>query len=47
MVLQNNGFAQPAEGVVESYSLPGKGEIDPTNGVALFYYLLFGMPPMV
>lgn len=43
VLLQNNGFSTPVEGVVESYSLPGKGEIDPTNGVALFYYLLFGM----
>lgn len=43
VLLQNRGFSAPVEGVVESYSLPGKGEIDPTNGVALFYYLLFGM----
>ncbi|MBU4440084.1 MAG: V-type ATP synthase subunit I [Firmicutes bacterium] len=43
VLLQNSGFSTPVEGVVESYSLPGKGEIDPTNGVARFYYLLFGM----
>lgn len=43
VLLQNNGFSAPVEGVVESYSLPGQHEFDPTNGVALFYYLLFGM----
>ncbi|MEG0615250.1 MAG: V-type ATPase 116kDa subunit family protein, partial [Oscillospiraceae bacterium] len=33
----------PVEGVLESYSLPKKGEIDPTNVMAIFYYILFGM----
>lgn len=43
VVLQNNGFAAPVEGVLESYSLPGKGEVDPTSVMAIFYYILFGM----
>lgn len=43
VLLKNNQFSAPVEGVVESYSLPGQHEFDPTNGVALFYYLLFGM----
>ncbi len=43
VVLQNNGFSSPVEGVLESYSLPGKGEIDPTSVMAIFYYFLFGM----
>ena len=43
VLLQNNGYAQPVEGVVESYSMPGKGELDPTMPVAIFYYFMFGM----
>lgn len=41
--LKNNKFAAPVEGVIESYSLPGKGEIDPTSITAIFYYVLFGL----
>lgn len=43
VALMNNGFAAPVEGVVSAYSLPGKGELDPSFLVALFYYFLFGM----
>ncbi|MEG1631635.1 MAG: V-type ATP synthase subunit I [Hydrogenoanaerobacterium sp.] len=43
VLLDNNAFAAPVESVVESYSMPGKGERDPTNVMACFYYLLFGM----
>ena len=43
VVLQNNGFAAPVEGVIAGYSLPGKGEIDPTFPVSLFYYIFFGL----
>lgn len=43
VVLKNNGFARPLEWVVESFSLPGKGEVDPTMVMALFYYMLFGI----
>lgn len=43
VVLSNNKFSAPVEGVLESYSLPGKGEVDPTSIMAIFYYLLFGM----
>lgn len=43
VLLNNNGFAKPLEWVVESFSLPGQGEIDPTMSMALFYYLLFGI----
>mgnify|MGYP004645256687 CR=1 FL=1 len=43
VTLQNNAFASPVEGVLESYSLPGKGEVDPTSVMAIFYYILFGM----
>ncbi len=43
VLLKNNGFASPVEAIVESYSLPGKGEIDPSGIMAVFYYFLFGL----
>lgn len=43
ILLQNNGFSKPLEGVVAAYSPPGKGELDPTFIMSLFYYLLFGL----
>ena len=41
--LKNNAFASPVEGVIASYSLPGKGEVDPSMAVAVFYYFFFGL----
>lgn len=43
VLLHNNKFVEPVEGVIESYSLPGKGEMDPSPVVAVFYYVLFGL----
>ncbi len=43
VLLKNNAFASPVESVVESYSLPSKGELDPSMPVACFYYIMFGM----
>ena len=43
VLLKNNGFTDPMEGVVAGYSLPGKGEIDPSSIMAIFYYIFFGM----
>lgn len=43
IALKNNAFSSPLEGTVEAFSLPGKGEIDPTMVVSLFYYMLFGL----
>lgn len=43
VLLKNNAYAAPVEGVVASYALPSKGEIDPTFIAAIFYYFLFGM----
>ena len=43
ILLKNGSFASPLEGVLESYSLPGKNEIDPTGITAVFYYFLFGL----
>jgi V/A-type H+-transporting ATPase subunit I len=43
ILYKNNGFSEPLEGTVNSYSPPGKGEIDPTMVMSLFYYALFGL----
>ena len=43
VILKNNKFSAPVESVIESYSLPGKGEMDPTSITSIFYYVLFGM----
>lgn len=43
VLLNNNGFSAPLEGVLAGFSLPGKGEVDPTMVMSLFYYLLFGL----
>lgn len=43
VLLKNNGFAGPTEGVVESFGMPNKGEVDPTGIMAFFYYFLFGL----
>ncbi len=43
ILLKNNGFSGPLEGVLAGYSLPGKGEVDPTMVMSLFYYMLFGL----
>ena len=41
--LKNGFFSAPVEGVVEGYSPPGKGEIDPSSVMSIFYYVLFGL----
>lgn len=41
--LKNNGFSAPLIGTVESFSLPGRNEVDPTMVMSLFYYMLFGL----
>ena len=43
VALRNGGFSAPMEGVLSSYSYPGRGEFDPSFMMALFYYFLFGM----
>lgn len=43
VLLKNNWFAKPLEGVLEGFSLPGRSELDPTMAMALFYYMLFGI----
>lgn len=43
VALENNGFAAPMEPVLEGYSLPKRGEVDPCTPMACFYYVLFGL----
>ena len=43
ILYKNNGFSEPLEGTVNSFSPPGKGEMDPTMVMSLFYYMLFGL----
>ena len=43
VILKNNPFSSSMEGVVESYGLPTKGEIDPTTIMSFFYVFFFGM----
>ena len=43
VILKNNPFSTNMEGVVESYGLPAKGEIDPTTIMSFFYVFFFGM----
>ena len=41
VVLSNNGFSESVEGVLESYGLPKKGEVDPTFIMSFFYVFFF------
>ncbi len=43
VLLANNSFAASAEGILESFGLPGKGEVDPTMIMTCFYVFLFGL----
>ncbi|AHM58034.1 V-type sodium ATPase subunit I (plasmid) [Peptoclostridium acidaminophilum DSM 3953] len=43
VLLENNGFSAPMEGVVEAFSYPGRGEADPTAVTAFFYYMFYGI----
>ena len=43
VLIENNRFTGAVEGVVKSFALPTKKEIDPTALTALFYYFLFGI----
>ncbi|MBR5155616.1 MAG: V-type ATP synthase subunit I [Clostridia bacterium] len=43
ILLKNNSISEPLEGVLETFSLPGRGEIDPTVVMSMFYYFLFGI----
>lgn len=43
VVLKNNRFSEPVTGVVESFGLPAKTDIDPVGIMSVFYYALFGL----
>ena len=43
VLLENNQFSVCAEGIVESYGLPKRGEVDPTSIMSVFYVILFGL----
>ena len=43
ILLKNNPFSASVEGIVESYGLPQKGEVDPTTIMSFFYVFFFGM----
>ncbi|MCC8141010.1 MAG: V-type ATP synthase subunit I [Lachnospiraceae bacterium] len=43
VLTHNNRFSDCVDGVIASYGLPGKGEIDPTVFVSIFYVVMFGM----
>lgn len=43
VLLKNNRFSECVEGVLASFGLPGKGEMDPTFFTSIFYVFLFGL----
>jgi len=43
VILQNNSFSESIEGVLASFGLPHKGEIDPSVVTSIFYVFLFGL----
>lgn len=43
VMLKNNSFGAICEGILASFGLPGKGEIDPSFITACFYVFLFGL----
>ena len=43
VLLKNGKISSSVEGVLESYGLPHKGEVDPTRIMSVFYIVLFGM----
>ncbi|MDR2687523.1 MAG: V-type ATP synthase subunit I, partial [Oscillospiraceae bacterium] len=43
VLLENNGFAAPVEGITEMYAVPARDDIDPNPVMAFFYYFFFGM----
>ena len=43
VLLENDRFSRPVEGITEMYALPSKTDLDPTPIMSFFYYLFFGM----
>lgn len=42
VLLSNNAFSESVQGVVESYALPTRSEVDPSFLISLFYFVFFG-----
>ena len=42
-LLKNNAFSRSVEGVLSSFGLPKRGQIDPTTVMSFFYVFFFGM----
>ncbi len=43
VMLKNKYLTEPVEGIVKTFAMPAKSEIDPTSIMAFFYYVFFGM----
>lgn len=43
ILLKNGKLGAAVSGVLESFGLPGPGEIDPSPVMSIFYYILFGL----
>jgi V/A-type H+-transporting ATPase subunit I len=43
VLLENNRFVKPVEGITELYALPSAEDIDPNPVMSFFYYFFFGM----
>lgn len=43
VLLKNNAFAAPVEGITEMYSHPSNHDVDPNAIMSFFYYFFFGM----
>lgn len=43
VLLVNARAAEPVEGVVKTFAMPNRHEIDPTAVMAVFYYVFFGL----
>ena len=43
VLLKNNSYSRSFEGIVASFGLPHKGEIDPTAIMSFFYFVFFGL----
>lgn len=43
VLLKNGCFSEPVEGVVRTFAMPGRGDIDPTAFMSVFYYVFFGL----
>lgn len=43
VMLSNGKLSSPVEGVVRTFAMPSREEIDPTRIMSIFYYIFFGL----